>query len=64
MPKMKTRKSVKKRVKTTRTGKVLILSQGINHFNGKMSGNTRRAKRGKKTLGVNFSDVQKALPKS
>ena len=64
MPKMKTRKSVKKRVKRTRNGKVMILSQGINHFNGKMSGNTRRAKRGKKALGVNGPDLQKALPNS
>ena len=64
MPKMKTRKSVKKRVKRTRNGKVMILSQGFNHFNGKMSGNARRAKRGKKVLGVNGADLQKALPNS
>jgi ribosomal protein L35 len=64
MPKMKTRKSVKKRVKRTQNGKVMVSAKAINHFNGKMSGDTRRSKRGRRPVNVNAADLQKALPNS
>ncbi len=34
---MKTNKSYAKRVKVTKSGKVLVRKAGINHFNAKMS---------------------------
>ena len=34
---MKTQKSYAKRVKVTKSGKVLVRHPGINHFNAKMS---------------------------
>ena len=43
---MKTNKSYTKRLKTTRTGKVLARGAGSNHFNAKKSGEQQmRAKR-------------------
>ncbi len=38
---MKTNKSFAKRVKVTKTGKVLVRKAGINHFNAKMSRKTQ-----------------------
>jgi ribosomal protein L35 len=37
----KTNKSYAKRVKLTKTGKVLVRKPGINHFNAKKSRNTQ-----------------------
>ncbi len=42
---MKTRKSIKKRFKFTKTGKVLKRPIGQNHFNAKKSGKQRRKSR-------------------
>ena len=42
---MKTRKSVSKRFKITKTGKVLRRATGQNHFRSKKSGNSIRQKR-------------------
>jgi len=42
---MKTRKSIKKRFKITKTGKVLKRAIGQNHFNAKKSGKKRRKSR-------------------
>ena len=38
---MKTQKSYAKRVKVTKSGKVLVRHPGINHFNAKMSRTTQ-----------------------
>ncbi len=38
---MKTNKSFAKRVKVTKSGKVLVRKAGINHFNAKMSRSTQ-----------------------
>jgi large subunit ribosomal protein L35 len=42
---MKTRKSIKKRFKITKTGKVLKRLVGQNHFNAKKTGKKRRKSR-------------------
>jgi len=43
---MKTRKSLKKRFKITKTGKVLRRATGQNHYRAKKSGKQKRQKRG------------------
>ena len=45
MPKMKTRKSVAKRVKITAQKKVMRRDVGQGHFNARESGKTTRGKR-------------------
>ena len=47
---MKTPKSIIKKVRVTKGGKVLRRSTGQNHFNAKESGNKTRAKRSDKRL--------------
>ncbi|OGI93663.1 hypothetical protein A3A03_00560 [Candidatus Nomurabacteria bacterium RIFCSPLOWO2_01_FULL_40_18] len=55
---MKTNKSYSKRLKVTKSGKILARKPGFNHFNAKQSRNTQLA--GKRT--VNF--IIKNKPKS
>ena len=45
MPKLKTKKALSKKVKVTRTGKVLRRHTKQNHFNSKQTGNFKRKKR-------------------
>lgn len=45
MPKLKTKKSVKKRFKITGTGKLLRRPSRQGHFNAKQTGKQRRQKR-------------------
>lgn len=45
MPKIKTKKSVIKKVKITKNGKVLRRATKQNHYNSKESGNFKRSKR-------------------
>ena len=47
---MKTNKSYAKRVKVTKTGKVLVRKAGINHFNAKMSRKTQLNNKGRREL--------------
>jgi len=47
MPKLKSHKSIAKRFKLTKTGKVIKKKAGQDHFNARESGNTTRAKRRK-----------------
>lgn len=42
---MKTHKALAKRVKITRTGKIMKRKAGQDHFNSRESGNTTRMKR-------------------
>ena len=42
---MKTNKSYTKRIRVTRTGKLVARAKGQNHFNAKQSGTARNAKR-------------------
>jgi ribosomal protein L35 len=49
---MKTNKSFKKRVKATKTGKVIVRGSGINHFNAKASRVSQLAKKNEKGLAM------------
>lgn len=50
MPKIKTRKSLIKKVRVTGSGKVIRRSTKQNHYNSKQDGSERRAKRNDKRL--------------
>jgi large subunit ribosomal protein L35 len=45
MPKIKTKKAVSKRIKITKTGKVMKRTAGQGHFNARESGKVKRNKR-------------------
>lgn len=55
---MKTNKSLSKRLKLTKTGKVLSRAPGFNHFNAKQSRVKQLA--GKKMVEFNISNKDKA----
>ncbi len=62
MPKMKTRKSLAKKVKITGTGKVLRRATGQNHFNAKYPGKKIREKRlDRRVTKKNEHDIKRAL---
>ncbi len=62
MPKMKTRKTLAKKVKITGTGKVLRRTTGQNHFNAKESGKVTRAKRNDRSIPKTESkNIRRAL---
>jgi len=59
---MKTRKSIKKRFKITKTGKVIRRAAGQNHLRGKKSGKRIRKIRKEKTLPAPLAKtIKKAL---
>jgi len=62
MPKQKTRKSVKKRFKITKTGKVLRRGTHIRHLKANESKRKTRRKKGmKKVKGKMAKKIKKAL---
>lgn len=63
MPKLKTPKSVVKKVKLTKKKKVLKRHCGQNHFNSKETGKTgRMKKRDNRLFRTDEKNVLKALP--
>ncbi|MDP2586947.1 MAG: 50S ribosomal protein L35 [Candidatus Komeilibacteria bacterium] len=65
MPKLKTKKTISKRVRLTKTGKIKTIKAGQNHFNARERGNTTRNKRRDHTLsGVNTTNIKKLMPYS
>lgn len=58
--KLKTHKSISKRFKITKTGKVLKRHEGQDHFNARNTGNQTRRKRRDKT----FSSAHRAALKA
>lgn len=65
MPKMKTKKSVIKKVKITRNKKVLRRSTGQNHYNSKESGQVGRAKKkDQRMFSTDEKNIVAALPYS
>ena len=54
---MKTRKSITKRFKITKNGKILRRATGQNHLRSKKSGNTVRA--GRKWVALSESEAKK-----
>lgn len=60
---LKTNKSVKKRFKITKSGKVLFRPAGIGHFQAKKSGNQKRRNKGYTELkGSLAKQVKTMLP--
>lgn len=65
MPKLKTRKSVAKKIKITKNGKVIRRSTGQNHYNSKETGATKRSKRStKRMFSSDERNIVKAMPNS
>ncbi len=64
MTKIKTRKSLLKRLKITGRKKILRRAIHQGHFNAKESGNqTRKKRKANKLTSVNRKRIKKALPK-
>ncbi len=61
MPKQKTRKSLAKRIKLTNNNKVITMKQGQNHYNGKQSGEQRRAKRKDMSIIVSIKKIKRSI---
>ena len=57
MPKVKMRKSVKKRFKLTRTGKLLRRPTGLDHYRAKKSG--KKVRQGRKWVEVSKSEAKR-----
>jgi len=65
MPKLKTRKSIAKRIKITKKGKVLKKRAGQDHFNARESGKVKRNKRRiTKMAKANVKNIREQLPYS
>lgn len=63
MPKLKTRKSLVKKIKVTKNRKVLRRTTGQNHYNSKETGAVGRHKKGDLRLfKTDEANVLKALP--
>ncbi len=63
MPKLKTRKSVAKRIKITKKGKVLKKRAGQDHFNARESGKVKRNKRRPKNVSKTITkNLKRQLP--
>ena len=61
--KLKTSKSVSKRFKMSANGKKQHRHSGINHFNARQDGASRRSSRGHETLAKqNEKDVKNLMP--
>jgi len=59
---MKTNKSYTKRIRVTRTGKLMARKAGQNHFNAKQSGSTRSGKRRAVTITLTAKVQRRFLP--
>ncbi len=59
---MKTNKSYSKRIRVTRTGKLVVRVKGQNHFNAKASGAKRSAKRRQVSLVLTARVRRRFLP--
>jgi len=59
---MKTNKSYTKRIRVTRTGKLMVRPKGQNHFNAKETGSTGSAKRRSVTLTLTAKVRRRFLP--
>lgn len=65
MPKLKTNKSVSKRIRITKGKKFKIRTGGQDHFNARESGKVKRAKKRDKTLSKsNTKNIKRLIPYS
>lgn len=60
----KTNKSFTKRIKKTRTGKLVARVPGMNHFNAKMSRNKQLEKKRGKILDIKNKTIDGNMPHS
>ncbi len=63
MGKMKTKKSISKRFRVTKTGKVIKRTAGQGHYNSRESGNVRRNKRSDSALSKTMHHFVKTTTK-
>jgi large subunit ribosomal protein L35 len=61
MPKIKTHKSISKRFKVTKTGKVIKRTSGQGHFNSREPGSVTRAKRRDTEMSQSYQKTIKQL---
>jgi len=61
---MKSNKSYTKRIRVTRTGKLMARKPGQDHFNAKQSGSQRSAKRRSVSLTLSAKTRRRFLPGS
>ncbi|MHB8860556.1 MAG: 50S ribosomal protein L35 [Minisyncoccota bacterium] len=59
---MKSNKSYTKRIRVTRTGKLMARKTGQNHFNAKQSGSQRNGKRRAVALSLTAKVIRRFLP--
>ncbi len=59
--KMKSRKTIAKRVRVTKSGKLIKRKNGQDHFNGRESGNTTRNKRSDLQLSSSYTRTVKTM---
>ncbi len=65
MPKIKTKQSIDKRFKITKTKKVMKRTCGQDHFNSRESGSTKRAKRSDSAISeTEGRNIRRLLPYS
>lgn len=65
MPKLKTHKTVSKRIKLTKSGKMLKLHGGQNHFNSRDPGKiTRKKRRDQSVAAVYVKNIKSLMPNS
>ncbi|HVY67861.1 MAG TPA: 50S ribosomal protein L35 [Patescibacteria group bacterium] len=62
MPKVKTHKGAAKRIRKTKTGKLLARATGQDHFNSRESGKTGTNKRTDLVLGKTHKKLVQAIP--
>lgn len=59
---MKTNKSLLKRIKITKTGKILVRSGGQNHFNAKESRSTQMKNKRGRVIEIKNKDLGRYFP--
>ncbi len=65
MPKLKTHKTVSKRIKLTKSGKMLKRHGGQNHFNSRDPGKiTRKKRRDQSVAAVYVKNIKSLMPNS
>jgi len=63
MPKLKTHKTVSKRIRITKSGKLMKMHGGQNHFNSRDSGKiTRKKRRDQSVAAVYVKNIKGLMP--
>jgi large subunit ribosomal protein L35 len=62
MPKVKTHKGTSKRIRKTKSGKLMVRATGQDHFNARESGKTTKNKRRDLNLGRTHQKLTSLIP--